>query len=584
MMDEAQIDSFISEITAEMVFLRVIQNDPIVLTQEQENGIARETNASKREELRKKYIKEAEESRKLWIFWMINTLEGKIRDSGLPSKTKAELANILDAVKNNHMNLTPNTLKEMDEVLEKTNDERKIEEKKKQAEDHSIDIAPVVAVIAAPIIASAIQENRKQAARPVQTIDTVAGIPTLGENANPVYARKVKAVGNKLLGKIANKFDTPITLADIQASKDLSPLQIRYAEAAYLEQHPEVKKDLIAQETFALDKATKHSIEVHNYKVAQRKLKAAKEARRNAKTPEDILKADKEIEEATQVITSIETARKNRSRKGNTTEKEKVDAQKKLEDAQEKLKEAIRAEHNAKTPEEKLKAHKDVEEASKVVVSAKATLDNQLKKDLQSEAKVEKAKKELKEAGIALNKAKQAKRDAKTPQEEAAALASIEQAQKTFDKAKQQVSAYYNRSQYTKEEAAVMREVKKIKEKEGVALSIQEVADRLKNPTRIDIYMNIMRREHPELFQNQVEKEKERWEISILRALRRLFQKQKAMEVQNKDGKVTTKDKQEIQKETNERFNPSLRNLIRSYQKFSSNVNILANLRERNTR
>ena len=60
--------------------------------------------------------------------------------------------------------------------------------------------------------------------------------------------------------------------------------------------------------------------------------------------------------------------------------------------------------------------------------------------------------------------------------------------------------------------------------------------------------------------------------------------KQKAMEVQNKDGKVTTKDKQEIQKETNERFNPSLRNLIRSYQKFSSNVNILANLRERNTR
>ena len=496
MMDEAQIDSFISEIRAEMELIRVFQNDPIVLTHDQENAILKHVPAQ-REEIRRKYIEEMKEHRRAWIFMMIYALEDKIRNSDLPAKTKAELTNVFDEIKNNHLDFTPATMKEVDGILEKTNEERKIEEKR-EARIGILTAAAASAIIAAPIIVSTVQHPSQ-----TKTMDTVSGIPVLSENADPVYAQKAKAVGEKALTKVETN-NEPVSLAAIQTSKELSNAQKKYAKAVLVEKQPELKKDLIIQENHTSNHAVNHSIAKQHY------------------------------------------------------EKAKIN-----------LREAIKAERNAKTPEEKIIARQNIERLGRIVAFTEASRAEQfpslLKKDAQSTKKMEEAQKEIREAKIALNNAKMAKRDAKTPQEEASVQASIEQAHNVLNKARQEIASCFNRPKYTGKEALVMKHVKKIKESEGVALSPQEISERLNNPTEIRIYTDIMHREHPELFPNQIKKEKETKRVADLRTLRRLFQKQKIAEIEGENGKVTSKDKKAIQKETNERFKPSIKKLIRNY-------------------
>ena len=309
MITEQEINSFIAEVKAEANLIRVYQNDPIELTNEQEDDVKKHKE-SEREEIRKKYMEEAKEHRKARVLLLLYALEDKIKGSDLPPQIKEELANVFDKIKNTDVNFTPDKINQIQEILDKTGEEKKAKSK----EETEISLAaPIIlgatAAMAAPIIVSSVQEETQKAA-PVRTMDYASGVPMLGDHADPIYAQKALAVGQKVLAKIENnggfkqdaKEDPFVTLAKVASAENTSNAERNYGMMAYVEENPELKEALKAQYEVTSKQAREHSIADYEIKKAEGQAKQAKAAVKSAKTEEERKDAIQLLEKTNEVL------------------------------------------------------------------------------------------------------------------------------------------------------------------------------------------------------------------------------------------------------------------------------------------
>ncbi|MBO5997730.1 MAG: hypothetical protein J6P93_04315 [Alphaproteobacteria bacterium] len=436
MMNEYEIDAFLSEIIAEMELIRVYQNEPVKLTRSQENEIKKRSKPEQ-EELRKKYLAEAEEHKRARVFLLLCALEDKLKTSDLPEETKQHMQNIMDSVKNNNLRLTPETFTKLNEEKEKQNEETP----KDNFDDkvNTVAAGAVAVLVASSVVAAGIAAVKEPQQTPVvaveeapKTIDHVGNLPVLSEKADPVYSEKVVKVAEKTFKKVAPKKKEPTSLVEIRTAKNITNAEKKYATAAFLEKHPEIKKDQEVQYKLVGDKAVEKAIARHNRKLAK-------------------------MEKANQkYLTASKTA---------------------------------------------------------------GTFDRTVER----------------------HEAQNSPQTKETPKVE------------------------FKRPVYNPKEAIVMKKVKKIKESAGIALTHQEILERLNNPTMYRIYDEYVRAHKPEYFENETKEEERKAKIAQVRIQRKLEQKRKEAEVQKEKGSITPKEKKAIEKEVNEQFNSSLRKLLSHY-------------------
>lgn len=286
-MNEAQIDSFIAEIAAEMETIRAYQNDPVELTEGQKKAV-KKLPKSEREEAKKRFLKELEDQKRERLSLLLTALEEKIKSSGLPAETKKELQEVMDQAKNTNYKFSPDTLNKVEEIKEKENAPKE-KEVKDNDELATVTIAFGTAAVAATVVnkvaAKKAPKKRFEIQAPKQPIMPIAGMFTFNDEEkekHPVYVEKVNAVADRSIKKIDPKAQ-PKSLREIEKSPALTPIEKKYAKVAFLEAHPEVKKDFIKEEIALRKTAFDKSVARHEAKHDPQK---RKERRNQGKRPD----------------------------------------------------------------------------------------------------------------------------------------------------------------------------------------------------------------------------------------------------------------------------------------------------------
>ena len=256
-MNEAQVDTFIADIALEMETLRAAEKRPVELSASQEMELASLPEAE-REERRAQYIKEANERRKDEMSLLISAVEDRIKASGLPSQTIKELLNVIGQAKDAGWSFSPDALKKVEDIKEKQNVIEEKKEENKQADINLINIA--VTAAAAASVAEAVEgEEQKEAPKAPGRIDIkpsgsmfkpVAGLFIIDEEMaqkNPEKVAKIERIVQRAKGKIDTN-GAPLSLEMIEQAQSISPFAKKCLKSAYLQEHPEIVKDLQVQE------------------------------------------------------------------------------------------------------------------------------------------------------------------------------------------------------------------------------------------------------------------------------------------------------------------------------------------------
>ena len=82
-----------------------------------------------------------------------------------------------------------------------------------------------------------------------------------------------------------------------------------------------------------------------------------------------------------------------------------------------------------------------------------------------------------------------------------------------------------NAPKYEGAEAIVFKRVKKIKQTAGTCLTIEEISERLGHPVLRKHFENMMRREHPELFENRDKEAERREKIARIRMNKEMYRR-----------------------------------------------------------
>lgn len=519
MMNEFEINSFISEVRGEMELIRVFQNKPIELTDDQKKQLD-ELKGSEQDALRQKFITEADEKRKERVMLLIMALEDKLKNSNLPDKVKEQLTGVIDKVKNNQITITTEIDREIKKIEENEREERKTE-KDKEVDGVMNGFATAVATTAALVAATgslalavaSTEEPETPVVQPTTqetTISSVAGVPVLRKNADPVVVRKIRIAAKKAMRKIRkdlgkiNKTE-PLTLEKIAQSK-ATGMEKKVARIVFLEENPAVAKDLVFQEEVTNKKAAEHSA------LKQKQEKAKRE-----------------------------------------------------------LSSLITAENQATDPKVKEDLHKQVEEQSKKVAEAtrerekySASVSHSIGTVI-DQAKLDELSKQKKELNVRIGRTKSALNVAKTEEEKVALQKTLDEDQVLFRSLKDEIRACYNRPQYNRRQQIAANQIKAFRERLGVAATPQEIIEGVPKPAQ-EACKELLQKECPECFQNQIGAENHRKEVADTRVQRKLEEKRKFNKILEEKGKVTTADKLQIRKELDEQFNPNLKQFLAHHQ------------------
>ncbi len=301
-MDEFQIDSFIGEIAAEMEIIRVVYGTEATLTDEQDAAIKKLPKAQ-REDAKKQILKEANERRKDRLSLLVSALEEKIKAAGLPAATKEQLLQVMNQAKDTGWAFSPQAIEKIEEIRDEQNAQNKEKIEQKNQSDSNLENLALMAVTGAAVaavhtVAKTTAEEKQQIVTffdekdieikhaPSTTMREVGGIMMFTDEAkekNPEYVQKAQKAGQKALKKIdTNK--APMSVDVIRNAANLSPVEQRYAMAAFLEQNPAIKADKIFEDTALQQRAAFKSIARHEAKNNPQK---AQERRQNKRPDYD---------------------------------------------------------------------------------------------------------------------------------------------------------------------------------------------------------------------------------------------------------------------------------------------------------
>lgn len=524
-MNEFEINSFISEVRDELELIRVFQNEPVELTAE-EDATVKKHKKSERDEIRKRFIAAAEERKKERVMLLIMAIEDKLKSSNLPESVKTQLAGVLDKVKNTQITITTEIDREIKKIEEAENEERKSADREADGiiNGFAAAVATTAALVAGGTLATMATNTKEPQAQvqPEPTITSVAGVPVLSKNADPIIARKVRIAAKKALRKVkkelakVNKTE-PITLEKISSSKTTG-MEKKVAKIALLEENPALAKDLVFQEEAVKEKAVNHSITKQRQEKAEKELKRLITAERQAATPEEKEVLHKQIEEQGKKV--VETTR----------EREKY--------------------------------------AASVSHSVGSVID---------QAKLDELSKQKKELKIRIGRTKTALGAAKTQEEREALQKTLDKDEALSRSLKDEIRACYNRPQYTRRQQIASNQVKTFKEHFGVAATPQEIIEGVPKPAQ-EACKELLQKEHPEFFQNQMAEENRRNELAKIRAQRKLAEKRKLAKILDEKGKVTTADKKLVHNELDEQFNPTLKQFLAHHQMTNQQMAIAAQM------
>lgn len=280
-MDELRIDQFMAEIEGDMEYIRVLEKEKPALSESQKEEIKALPEAEQKR-AKKEMLDRIKREKRDRMSLLISAVEDKIKSSSLPPEAKKSLENVIDQAKDNGWKFSPQNIQQVETIIEQDMEEKKPEEK--TSDDVVVSVAKGAAMGAAVMAASAMMTAAETAVkparfyrvepshRPTTTVD-IGDLATLNENVPAEKAEKVRNVGQKTLEKYKiTKYE------DLRFNKEIPPAQKRAALAAYVEKHPEVKKDKITEMTKIQNIAVQKSIARHQRKLAKMNKKHTKQS------------------------------------------------------------------------------------------------------------------------------------------------------------------------------------------------------------------------------------------------------------------------------------------------------------------
>lgn len=271
-MDELKIDQFMAEVESDMEYIRVLEHEKPALSEAQKEEIKTLPKAEQ-ERAKKEMLDRIKQEKRERMSLLISAVEDKIKSSSLPPEAKKSLADVIDQAKDNGWKFSPQNIQQVETIIEQDMEEKKPEEK--TSDDIVVSVAKGAAMGAAVMAASATMKATKKVVtqahayrvapnrRPTTTVD-IGDLTTLNEDAPAEKVEKVRNMGQKTLEKYKiTKYE------DLRFNKEVPPAQKRAALAAYVEKHPAVKKDKIAEMTKIQNIAVQKSIARHQRKLAK---------------------------------------------------------------------------------------------------------------------------------------------------------------------------------------------------------------------------------------------------------------------------------------------------------------------------